>query len=469
MKKIKKLLYLLIALIIAVIIIGLSYSYYSYRSFINNNDTFPENTTINLVDCSNCTPTKSVTILTDAWNKKHIDIYENSKPIGSINNFELNYNIKNEIFSLLHPDFKDFMFKYFLKSKLVFNINMNPEGISDSIEAQTKEMPFANSIPGNFTPNNNAYIDTSTFDYKIVKEEYGDEIDHSKFNDAILESISKGEFKFDYEQDKYYKTPEITSKNKRLLEKQQYYIDHYYQKITYILGDSDVLVTPKELMTMVSYPNDEYTVNTEAVVAFVAEFSAKNDTQGITRTLNTPGSGTFTVYGGDFGYRTNQYLEAQQLTEDLKSKKDVKRKPIYKHISYVPINQDIGDTYVDINLSRQHLWFVKDGSSLFDCNVVTGNISSSHTTPQGTYGLTYKQSPATLKGDNADGTKYESIVNWWMPFNGDVGMHDAPWRSEFGGSIYKTNGSHGCINMPPAYAKKIYPYMEPGTPIIVHY
>ena len=46
--------------------------------------------------------------------------------------------------------------------------------------------------------------------------------------------------------------------------------------------------------------------------------------------------------------------------------------------------------------------------------------------------------------------------------------HDADWRSSFGGEIYKTNGSHGCINLPPAKAAVLYDHVYKNMPIICH-
>ena len=76
---------------------------------------------------------------------------------------------------------------------------------------------------------------------------------------------------------------------------------------------------------------------------------------------------------------------------------------------------------------------------------------------------TYTQKDATLNGEN-----YSTPVKYWMPFNGNIGMHDASWRSSFGGTIYKYNGSHGCVNLPPAVAKKVFQYVKAGTPVICY-
>lgn len=75
-----------------------------------------------------------------------------------------------------------------------------------------------------------------------------------------------------------------------------------------------------------------------------------------------------------------------------------------------------------------------------------------------------------MRGEKLPDGKYEyqSHVNFWMPFNGGIGLHDATWRSKFGGDIYVTNGSHGCINLPKDKAEKIYDIIDKNMPIIVY-
>ena len=69
---------------------------------------------------------------------------------------------------------------------------------------------------------------------------------------------------------------------------------------------------------------------------------------------------------------------------------------------------------------------------------------------------------------NAGGGSYSSHVSFWMPFNGGQGLHDATWRSSFGGSIYRGSGSHGCVNCPYSTAAVLYKYVEEGFPVIVY-
>lgn len=125
-------------------------------------------------------------------------------------------------------------------------------------------------------------------------------------------------------------------------------------------------------------------------------------------------------------------------------------------------------TYVYVSIPDQHLTYFVDGKAKMDCPVVTGNING-HSTPKGTFRLNYKSRNITLKGTEDNGDKYESFVNYWMAFIGaSYGLHDATWRSNFGGDIYKYGGSHGCVNMPYKSAAELYEMIEPGDPVLIY-
>ena len=107
---------------------------------------------------------------------------------------------------------------------------------------------------------------------------------------------------------------------------------------------------------------------------------------------------------------------------------------------------------------------------MFESPCVTGLLARGRATPDGIYQLTYKQPGKVLTGYNPDGSvSYRSPVSFWMPFNGGIGFHDATWRSRFGGAIYRTNGSHGCVNMPYQKAKELYGLIEKGIPVVCYF
>lgn len=94
---------------------------------------------------------------------------------------------------------------------------------------------------------------------------------------------------------------------------------------------------------------------------------------------------------------------------------------------------------------------------------VSGDPTHGNQTSTGVYSLKYKERNATLKGED-----YATPVSFWMPFNDGQGMHDATWRSSFGGSIYMGSGSHGCVNLPYSAAASIYENISSGDPVIVY-
>lgn len=129
--------------------------------------------------------------------------------------------------------------------------------------------------------------------------------------------------------------------------------------------------------------------------------------------------------------------------------------------------------HIDLNLSTQYARFYdKDGSVIWRSYFVSGNTSEGRATPTGTFKVNAKRTNETLVGADEDGDgepDYKSHVAYWMPFVGNaVGLHDASWRSAFGGSIYSYAGSHGCVNLPPRAARELYGLVKVGDTVYVH-
>lgn len=170
-----------------------------------------------------------------------------------------------------------------------------------------------------------------------------------------------------------------------------------------------------------------------------------------------------TITEGAYGWWMNRSAETEELTEQIKRGRSGERTPVYRAQAAQYGENDIGDSYVEIDLTSQHLWVYKEGKLVEETDFVSGNVSRGYNTPVGIYSITYKERNATLRGAN-----YASHVDYWMPFNGNVGMHDASWRSSFGEDIYLRGGSHGCVNLPVKKAEVIYEYVEQGEPVIVY-
>ena len=234
--------------------------------------------------------------------------------------------------------------------------------------------------------------------------------------------------------------------------------------ITYQFGDqSEVLDNDRILSWLKEQEDGSVAIDEQQAKAFVKELAEKYDTAYTHRTFHTTAGRDIQITQGDYGWRIDQEAETKHLLELLAAKQSAVCEPIYAQTAAVHAQNDWGTTYVEVSLTDQYLWLYKDGKCILESYFVSGNPTRGHATPKGIYGLTYKTRDATLSGEG-----YDSKVKYWMPFNRNVGLHDAPWRKTFGGQIYKSNGSHGCINLPPANAAKIYENVDKNTPVIVY-
>ena len=126
-------------------------------------------------------------------------------------------------------------------------------------------------------------------------------------------------------------------------------------------------------------------------------------------------------------------------------------------------SKSVGGTYVEISISAQHMWVYKNGNLVVSTDVVTGNNDGAHNTPKGFHKIYSRARNTTLSGPG-----YSSFVEYWMAFCGGCGIHDASWRSSFGGNIYNGNGSHGCVNTPRSAVVKVWENTTVGTPVIIY-
>lgn len=123
--------------------------------------------------------------------------------------------------------------------------------------------------------------------------------------------------------------------------------------------------------------------------------------------------------------------------------------------------------YIEINIPKQQLYVYQDSNIILTSPVTSGSVGKGLGTPTGLFSIYEKRRNTYLNGAPY-GWNYNLFVNFWMPFSGGVGLHDAPWRKIFGGSDYYYGGSHGCVNLPYSTAAFIYDWSSVGTPVWVH-
>lgn len=301
--------------------------------------------------------------------------------------------------------------------------------------------------------------------YVIISEVSGNKVDKDILYFYIVNSILKEEKEIDLEAAGCYVKPKYNSESKETIEVKNTLNKYVSSKITYTFGEKKENLDGSIINTWLKVDdNFKITFDEKKVKAYMDTLSDTYDTVGkIRRFVNSLGN-TIYIDGGDYGHSIDKDKEMGNLIKDIKEGRTITKEPVYSSkTTFSSINGDIGTTYVEINLSKQHLWFYKNGSLVVEGDVVTGNVSNNHSTRKGVYKLKYKARNATLRG-----VDYAAFVNYWMPFDGGIGIHDASWRANFGGDIYRTDGSHGCVNSPYNVANLIYDNIESGTPIVCY-
>ena len=223
--------------------------------------------------------------------------------------------------------------------------------------------------------------------------------------------------------------------------------------------------------------NLKVTLDSGQASAWVEQLASEYNTLYHDRSFTSSSGRAVTIPGDQngYGYVILQDQELAQLSDEILKKQSVTREPVYLQYNdwgnpyYLARNgrDDLCGTYVDVDLSAQHLWFYRDYQLIIETDFVSGTPDGRHETQTGAFPLAYKESPSILRGGAAEGN-YETQVQYWMPFYEGQGLHDASWRGSFGGSIYMADGSHGCINLPPAAARTIYENIPTGTAILIY-
>ncbi len=321
----------------------------------------------------------------------------------------------------------------------------------------------------------NAYLNiTDKNEFEIVPETQG----NAPIADAILptlnEMVTNSEMEGSLTDIKgSYETPTVTADNPDLIYQCDNLNKFLSTKITYKLPkDATKTIDRGMLINWITrqdngyYYLDDTTIH-DNCAKFVAEIAAQVDERHNSIPFPSTNSGTINLSCAEYGHVIDQPGETEALFKELKDCTSEEKEPLYSLNKNV--DSRFGGTYVEADLSNQHVYYYENGQLILDTPCVSGTkYDSSRHTVLGLYSIYYKQRNRTLQGPMVNGVpSYTSFVNFWMPFYKGYGLHDASWRGSFGGTIYYSSGSHGCINLPYNAAATLYEHTEVGTPVIV--
>ncbi len=308
--------------------------------------------------------------------------------------------------------------------------------------------------------------------YELLNERT-DVLDVDEAERVIAEAVEQSQSEVSLQAEGCYHDLELTApmqETLRLWEK----VDRFQQcGVVYLMGNEQVPVDASVVCDWIALADDgsfaldengELQLREGAVREFIDALADTYDTVGAARQFRATRGEIVTVEGGTYGNRIDREAETAYLTDAFLQRRQELHEPVYSQKACAQGRDDIGGTYIEVDMGEQMLYYYVDGVQMLSSPVVTGNTSRKMGTPSGVNYVYLKQKNRILRGPG-----YASHVNFWMPVKGNIGIHDAAWRGKFGGSIYQTNGSHGCINMPGDVMERLYDSVEVGTPVVMFY
>lgn len=441
------------------------------------NDKFLNGTMVNGSDVGGMTLQKANDQLSKKVNGQSLKLIFNDGQSEVLQSAQLgvSYNKDNSLNQLMKNQNKWAWFIGFFKNEkniLTDLIQISDENLTNGI-ASMEHAKEENQIAPT-----DAYIQYKDGSFSIIEETLGSKFNIEELVKNIKVALSEGKQQLDVTKANGYVKPQVYKDDQDLNNQLKAANEYCLSTITYttpkgkeIALDGSTLITWLSKQDDGSYTKDE-SVFKEKLTAFVKELASQYNSIGATRTFTGKDGQSHTVSGGTYGFRVSTDSEVSALLKIINENKSENNR-IPEHTGQLPSGENggIGTTYLEINITKQHLWFVKDGSVVLESDFVSGKESdSTRLTPSGTYYIYNKERNRVLRGTKQPNGKYEyeSPVSYWMPFNKGIGLHDASWRSTFGGDVYINSGSHGCINLPTGFAGSLYSQIYVNLPVVVY-
>ncbi len=457
--------------------------YYGYQYCQTH---FMPGTTINGYDCSDMTADEAQRWFDIAAKNYVMNIRFRGGATETLSAEDLGFSYQPDgsIDVLLQNQDETLWPKYYLEEN---HYTITPTGTYDPdiLEASLRALPELQEE--NMILPEDAYIqfrdgtkDTDG-EFVIVPDVKGSTIDLDQLAAGVGDAAARYEEMVDAEEIPYaYKAAGTQADDAKLVARCMDLNDMVGASLTYVMPDKEEIRLNSDILKdwLVKDKKGRLVKDEEIwkekISDFVQTLADNGNTVGMKRHFNATLQGPIVVEGGFYGYAVDQEAERNRLAKDLENCVKDTRTPIYWNLPYNEETEydGIGTTYIEADLSAQHVWCYIQGRLVMDCDCVSGTMNDGHATQAGVHGIIFKKRNALLQGlmpNSSTEYEYETEVKYWMPFYTDVGFHDAWWRADFGGDIYLKDGSHGCINLPPEAAEELFSYCDENMPVVVYY
>lgn len=467
-KKGKKAIIITLSIIAGVVAI-LAGVYFGISSYYK--DKFLMGTTVNGVDCSGKTLKEVEAMLQKEVEEYSITIYKADDTTEVIEGTAMDiiyggYKKLKESFEKQNAYAwpKALFEETNIKAEIVFEYS--PEKL-DTIISELECMK-----PENQVAPVSASVVYNGSEYVIQDEVHGTQLDAAKVKEVIHAGVTAMDGTVDLDETGCYVQPIYHKASEAVVSACEELNKYLSAKITYSLDNIEVVVDKEDIASWISVDaNMTPVIDAAKVKAFTDTLGSTYNTANRSGTIITPTGKEAAVAVAGYGRQVGSQADCDQLINEIKEGKTVTRTPIISREATPEGQYAWGTTYVEVDITEQHMWYIVNGQVAFETDVVTGKLGKNDT-PTGTYTILEKMRNKVLRGRPLANGKpsYLTPVSYWMRVTwSGIGFHDAGWQPTFGGDRYVNNGSHGCINMPPAKAAEFYGMLSVGCPVVIHH
>lgn len=426
---------------------------------------FFSNTRINGLDCGKKTVVEAKKLIEDKIMEYELVILERGgkSEVLTAEQLGMEYADDNKIEELMEKQ-NEYAWMAAFSGNKTHTISANRAYNKEVLDTLMDRMDCFN--PELVTAPADAYLERGEGGYTLVPEVEGNTLDRERVKKAIMQAIESGKTKLNLEKEDLYLKPAARSTDEDLVNAFAQIQELTKAKITYDFKDRTYVADAGEISGwLVQDENGNYQIDEKEAGNFVRQMAYGTDTYALKRQFQTTLGTTVDLDGGDYGWVINREKTTAALLEKVRAGVEETIEPVYLYKGKDRAENDIGGTYVEISIDEQKMWCYKDHELVVETDVVTGRVSRGWDTPKGSvWAIDAKATDWHLTSEEFG---YDTLVSYWMPFNGNIGIHDAK-RSQWGGTVYINSGSHGCINTPIENAEKIFNAVEIGTPVIVY-
>lgn len=451
---------IIIALAAALVVFGIGYA---VRSNHYSSHFLPK-TFINETDIGNLTVSQANDKLKKASAEQSFDIKDNGQVWKSIK--KTDFGLKSDFDGELKKLMKDQnhwswgMAYVFASDKSVDGTVVDESQLDSHLQELKAELDEFNKTR---TQTVDAQISPGPAGYTVTPEVHGDNVDVEKVIADVKSSVTNDKHSVDLIN--YTIEPKITASDQNLKTQVDVMNKVAQVQANYTINGETFQIPTPTIMDWLEFKDGKASLNRDKVKAYVDELGKKYNTSSVATNFHSTRRGDVQVPAGTYSWTIQPDDETNALMEQIMAGEAFTRTPITKG-SANAANPLIGNTYIEVDLQNQHMWYYKDGAVALETDIVSGKPKTP--TPPGVFYVWEKKQNEVLRGRNDDGSKYASPVKFWMPIDWEgVGIHDSDWQPAYGGALWQTVGSHGCVNTPPDVMAQLYNMVETGTPVLV--